>query len=241
MTTFPYKTALIVGAGPGISASLARRLSALGVGVGLAARDVEKLKGLADETGAKTFAVDATDPSAVATLFFDAERLLAEPDVVIYNAGARVTGRLADLDPAAVEKCVAINAVGAFLVAQQAAKRMEPRGHGAIVFTGATAGVKGFAKSALLRWVSSRYEALPKAQQGNWVRKAFTWPISTLMEVCVPPTARIVPTTRTAHWTRMPLHKRTLTCCHNQEALGRSMSICARGRSRSKGRCECCL
>ena len=99
MTTFPYKTALIVGAGPGISASLARRLSALGVGVGLAARDVEKLKGLADETGAKTFAVDATDPSAVARLFLDAECLLGEPDVVIYNAGARVAGRLPDLDP----------------------------------------------------------------------------------------------------------------------------------------------
>lgn len=148
MAKFPYKTALIVGVGTGISASLARRLSALGVGVGLAARDVEKLKGLADETGARTFAVDASDPSAVARLFLDAERLLAEPDVVIYNAGARVSGRLADLDPAAVERCVAINAFGAFLIAQQAAKRMEPRAHGAIVFTGATAGVKGFAKSA---------------------------------------------------------------------------------------------
>jgi len=135
MTKFPYKTALIVGAGAGISASLARRLSALGVGVGLAARDVEKLKGLADETDAKTFAVDATDPSAVARLFLDTERLLSEPDVVIYNAGSRVAGRLADLDPAAVERCVAINAFGAFLVAQQAAKRMEPRGHGAILVT----------------------------------------------------------------------------------------------------------
>ena len=127
MATFPYKTALIVGAGPGISASLARHLSALGVGVGLAARDVEKLKGLADESGAKIFAVDASDPSAVAKLFIDTERLLAEPDVVIYNAGSRVAGRLADLDPAAVERCVAVNAFGAFLVAQQAAKRMEPR------------------------------------------------------------------------------------------------------------------
>ena len=148
MEKFPYRTALIVGAGPGISASLARRLSALGVGVGLAARDVEKLKALSDETGAKTFAADVTDPSAVARLFLDTEALLAEPDVVIYNAGFRVAGRLADLDPAAVERSVAINAFGAFLVAQQAAKRMEARGHGAILFTGATAGVKGFAKSA---------------------------------------------------------------------------------------------
>src|SRR5438270_13990124 len=91
MAKFPYKTALIVGVGPGISASLARRLSALGVRVGLAARDVEKLKGLAEETGAKTLAVDASDPSAVAKLFLDTERLLAEPDVVIYNASSRVS------------------------------------------------------------------------------------------------------------------------------------------------------
>ena len=148
MAEFSYNTALIVGVGAGISASLARRLSTLGVAVGLAARDVEKLKGLADETGAKTFAVDASDPSAVAKLFLDTERLLAEPDIVIYNAGSRESGKLTDLDPAAVERCVAINAFGAFLVAQQAAKRMEPRGHGAILFTGATAGVKGFARSA---------------------------------------------------------------------------------------------
>jgi len=148
MANVPYKTALIVGAGSGISASLARRLSSLGLGVGLAARNIEKLEALADETGAKTFALDATDPSAVAKLFLDTERLLAEPDVVIYNAGSRVAGRLADLDPSAVNRCVAINAIGAFLVAQQAAKRMEPHGHGAIFFTGATAGVKGFAKSA---------------------------------------------------------------------------------------------
>ena len=104
MAKFPYKTALIVGAGPGISASLARRLSALGVQVGLAARDIEKLGGLADDTGAKAFAVDATEPSAVARLFLDTERLLAEPDVVIYNAGSRVAGKLTDLDPAAATK-----------------------------------------------------------------------------------------------------------------------------------------
>jgi NADP-dependent 3-hydroxy acid dehydrogenase YdfG len=89
MANFPYKTALIVGAGPGISASLARRPSALGVSVGLAARNVEKLKGLADETGAKSFAVDATNPAAVENLFLDTDRPLAEPDVVIYNPNRR--------------------------------------------------------------------------------------------------------------------------------------------------------
>jgi NAD(P)-dependent dehydrogenase (short-subunit alcohol dehydrogenase family) len=139
---------LIVGVGTGISASLARRLTKLGVRVGLAARNIEKLKPLVDETGATAFATDASQPLAVADLFHQMERQLAEPDVVIYNASSRVLGPLADLDPAAVERAIAVTTFGAFLVAQQAAKRMEPRGRGAIFFTGATAGVKGFVQSA---------------------------------------------------------------------------------------------
>ena len=148
MTGMPYRCALIIGAGPGISASLARRLSKLGLQVGLAARDVEKLEPLAEETAAAVFAVDASHPDAVAQLFLDMERQVAEPDVVIYNASSRVPGPLASVDPAAVQKSIAISTFGAFLSAQQAAKRMEPKGHGAIFFTGASAGMKGFAQSA---------------------------------------------------------------------------------------------
>lgn len=148
MTDFPYRCALIIGAGPGISASLARRLHKIGLQVGLAARDVEKLRPLAQETAAGVFAVDASRPDAMAQLFIDMERQVAEPDVVIYNASSRVPGPLASVDPAAVEKAVAITAFGAFLAAQQAARRMEPKGHGAIFFTGASAGTKGFAQSA---------------------------------------------------------------------------------------------
>jgi NAD(P)-dependent dehydrogenase (short-subunit alcohol dehydrogenase family) len=147
MIDFPYRCALIIGAGPGISASLARRLSKIGLQVGLAARDIEKLKPLADETASAVFAVDAS-PDAVAQLFLDMERQVAEPDIVIYNASARVPGSLSSVDPATVQSSIAITAFGAFLAAQQAAKRMEPKGHGAIFFTGATAGVKGFAQSA---------------------------------------------------------------------------------------------
>ena len=76
------------------------------------------------------------------------ERQVAEPDIVIYNASSRVPGPLSSVDPAAVEKSIAITTFGAFLASQQAAKRMEPRGRGAIFFTGASAGVKGFAQSA---------------------------------------------------------------------------------------------
>jgi NAD(P)-dependent dehydrogenase (short-subunit alcohol dehydrogenase family) len=148
MTDFPYRTALIVGAGAGISASLARRFTALGVKTGLAARDIGKLGSLVAETGAIAFAADASDAGSVAALFEEAMKRIGAPEIVVYNAGARVLGSLAEVDPAAVERALAVTAFGAFLVAQQAAKRMVPHGRGAILFTGATAGVKGFANSA---------------------------------------------------------------------------------------------
>ncbi len=148
MADFPYRTALIVGVGPGISASLARQLSALGVKVGLAARDTAKLQALAAETRAATFAVDAADAGAVAGLFADVDRRLGEPDLVVYNASARAHGPIAELDPVAVQKAVTISALGGFFVTQQAAKRMLPHGRGAILLTGATASVKGFALSS---------------------------------------------------------------------------------------------
>src|SRR4029453_865623 len=115
MAGLPYRSALIIGAGAGISASLARRLSKVGVQVGLAARDVEKLKPLAEETAAAVFAVDASKPEQVAKLFLDMERRVAEPDIVIYNASSRVPGPLSSVDPAAVEKSIAVNTFGAFL------------------------------------------------------------------------------------------------------------------------------
>jgi NAD(P)-dependent dehydrogenase (short-subunit alcohol dehydrogenase family) len=148
MTNLPYDTALIVGTGPGISAAVARRLAALGVKVGLAARDTAKLTALAAETRAITFAVDACDPRAVAELFDDADSRLGVPDVILYNASARAHGPIAEIDPAAVERALAITALGGFYVVQQAARRMAPRGRGAILLTGATASVKGFALSS---------------------------------------------------------------------------------------------
>jgi NAD(P)-dependent dehydrogenase (short-subunit alcohol dehydrogenase family) len=148
MTTFPYHSALIIGTGPGISASLARRLSAAGVKVGLAARDVAKLAPLAAETGAATFAVDASDPAAVRRLFEDVDARLGQPDIVAYNASGRLRGPIVELDSAAVAQALAVTAFGAFLAVQQAASRMVPRGRGAILLTGATAGIKGFALSA---------------------------------------------------------------------------------------------
>ena len=148
MTEFPYSSALIVGAGPGLSTSLARQLTARGVKVALAARNIDKLNELAGETGARTFATDAAQPASVAALFDDAASAIGDPEVVVYNASGRLRGPLTELDPVAVEQAIAISAYGGFLVSQQAAKRMIPHGHGAILFTGATASIKGYAQSA---------------------------------------------------------------------------------------------
>src|ERR1700743_1701803 len=143
-----YKTALIVGAGPGLSASLARLLSRQGIRVALAARHIEKLGALCTETGARAFACDATDADGVERLFGLVEREIAAPDLVVYNASGRARGAVVDLMPAEVANAIAVSAYGGFLVAQQAAKRMLPNKRGAILFTGASASVKGYAQSA---------------------------------------------------------------------------------------------
>jgi NAD(P)-dependent dehydrogenase (short-subunit alcohol dehydrogenase family) len=148
MADIPYSTALIVGAGPGISASVARSLRSAGLTVGLAARNVEKLAPLAAEISAATFAADAADPDAVARLFDEAEAKIGVPDLVVYNPSARVRGRIVDIDALEVRRSIEISAFGGFLVVQQAARRMVPKQHGAILLTGATASIKGFALSS---------------------------------------------------------------------------------------------
>jgi NAD(P)-dependent dehydrogenase (short-subunit alcohol dehydrogenase family) len=148
MAELPYSTALIVGAGPGISASVARALRSAGLTVGLAARNTEKLAPLAGEIGAETFVADTSDPAAVARLFEEVDSKLGSPDLVLFNAAARVRGRIVDIEPADVRRAIEISAFGGFLVVQQAARRMVAKQHGAILLTGATASVKGFALSS---------------------------------------------------------------------------------------------
>ncbi|MBY3418334.1 SDR family NAD(P)-dependent oxidoreductase [Rhizobium laguerreae] len=144
-----YKTALIIGAGPGISASLTRSLTAAGINVAMAARNVEKLSALAKETGARAFpVVDAADPFSVEQLFGEVDEAVGAPDIVVYNASARAHGPLADLKPADVHRALDITAFGGFLAVHHAARRMVPKGHGAILLTGASASIKGFPQSA---------------------------------------------------------------------------------------------
>ena len=139
--------AVIVGAGSGLSAALARLCAAEGMEVFLAARDTQKLAALVRETGATAIACDATKAEDVEKLFtaVDAGGGL---DLVVYNASGRARGPIVDLDPAAVEQAVKVTAFGGFLVAQQAARRMAKQGRGTILFTGASAAVKGYPRSS---------------------------------------------------------------------------------------------
>jgi NAD(P)-dependent dehydrogenase (short-subunit alcohol dehydrogenase family) len=142
------KFALIVGAGSGISAAFARALHTDGYRVALAARTTAKLARLAGEIAAHLLEVDAADVGSVSALFSDLDRNFQRLDVVLYNASYRARGALLDLDPAEVKRSLDVSAFGGFLVAQQAAKRMQAQGEGAIFFTGASASVKGYAQSA---------------------------------------------------------------------------------------------
>ena len=142
------RTALIVGTGPGLSASLARRCSAEGMRVAVAARDTEKLAGLCADSGARAYGCDATVREDVEALFASVEADLGPPHLVVYNPSARAHGPITEIDPGDVERALAISLYGGFLVGQAAAKRLLPARGGAIFFTGATASVKGYPHSA---------------------------------------------------------------------------------------------
>src|SRR5262245_54623963 len=139
---------LVVGVGPGLSASLARLAAREGMQVALAARKTEKLAALAKETKARLYACDAVEPAEVERLFDAVGRDLGTPNWVIYNASYRTRGPIADLDPAEVKKSILVSCYAGFLVGQRAARGMLQQGGGSIFFTGASASVKGYAQSA---------------------------------------------------------------------------------------------
>ena len=143
-----FRRALIVGAGSGLSASLARLLARHGMRIALAARNTEKLEAICRETRATAFAADATKIEDVDRLFEDVAEAIGSPEVVIYNASGRLRGEFVTLDPAAVKDSILQTAYGGFLVAQRAVGAMLKHGRGAIFFTGASASVKGYANSA---------------------------------------------------------------------------------------------
>jgi len=139
---------MIVGAGSGLSASLARLFAKEGMRVALVARNTAKLASLVKDTDALAIACDASIPAQVDAMFEAAGEKWGAPDIVVYNAGYRTRGPLVSLDAKEVERTLMISAYGGFLVGQGAAKRMLPRATGSIFFTGASASVKGYAESA---------------------------------------------------------------------------------------------
>ncbi|WP_434050712.1 MAG: SDR family NAD(P)-dependent oxidoreductase [Roseibium sp.] len=142
------KSVLIVGAGEGLSASLARFFSQDGYRVNLAARNPDKLEDLCRETGAGAYGCDASSQASVERLFQALDDDGATPDVVAYNPSGRTKGPIEQLDPDKVRAALDVTAWGAFLVAHEAAKRMVPKSAGTMLFTGASAGIKGFPQSA---------------------------------------------------------------------------------------------
>ena len=139
--------ALIVGSGPGLSASLARLFKKEGMKVALAARNAKKLDGLVKEIDGRAYACDASSPTDVKKLFQSVSQDIGDPNLVVYNASGRVRGPVTELDPEEVRQTILITCYGGFLVGQEAAKRMVKAGNGTILFTGASASVKGYANS----------------------------------------------------------------------------------------------
>jgi NAD(P)-dependent dehydrogenase (short-subunit alcohol dehydrogenase family) len=142
------ETALIVGAGSGLSAALARRFAREGMRVALAARNPDKLAPLAAATGARAYRCDAIRRDEVDALFAGVEADLGAPDIVVYNPSHRSRGGITELDPDDVLKAITVTCFGGFLVAQAAARLMLAKGHGSLLFTGASASVKGYARSS---------------------------------------------------------------------------------------------
>jgi NAD(P)-dependent dehydrogenase (short-subunit alcohol dehydrogenase family) len=143
------RVALIIGAGPGISAAFGEALVAAGYQVALASRNVEKLSMLATQMNAKAFEADASSPASLVRLFNKVDDALGEPEVVLFNPSARIRGDLLSLDIAAASAAIQTTSMGALVTAQEAARRMLPKGRGSLFFTGATAGIKGFARSSV--------------------------------------------------------------------------------------------
>lgn len=140
--------ALVIGVGPGLGWSLVRRFAEAGMQVAMAARDRNKLDGLLESgpsEGIRPYACDAAEPASVARLFEDVGRDLGTPDLVVYNAGTFQRASVLDITLEDFERCWRVGCVGGFVVGQHAARRMAARGSGTILFTGATASLRGSA------------------------------------------------------------------------------------------------
>ncbi len=147
------RTAIVAGVGPGLGWALVRRFAAADMQVAMAARNQEKLSSLLERepmTGVRAYECDVADRASVERLFEQAAQDLGDPDLVVFNAGAFQRGGILDIDAADFERCWRVGCLGGFHMGQEAARRMLDRGQGTIIFTGATASLRGSAGFANL-------------------------------------------------------------------------------------------
>lgn len=144
----PGETALVIGVGPGLGFSIARKLAASGFQVALASRNAERLDPLVSELKAmggtaQAYGCDATDEKSVRQLMSLVSAEFGVPHLVIYSIQQFCPGRVIDVEVSAFESCWRHNCLGGFIVAKEASNRMMPLGRGTIVLTGSTSALIG--------------------------------------------------------------------------------------------------
>jgi NAD(P)-dependent dehydrogenase (short-subunit alcohol dehydrogenase family) len=149
------RVAAVLGAGPGLGAAVARRFARGGFAVALMARKEESVAGVREEIegngGAALYAsADATDPASVEVAFGQVRDKIGDPEVFVYNAGAFQMGGVLEVDSRRFDECFKANCAGAFYAAQQVLPAMIESGRGTILFTGATASLRGSARFSAL-------------------------------------------------------------------------------------------
>lgn len=142
------ETCIVIGAGPGLGAAVASRFARAGYHVVVSTRRQENCDARAREIreaggSCQAIAADATDARQVAALFEQVRGEHGDPAAVVFNAGTFEPGRVVDIDPQDFERCWRVGCLGGFLVGQQAARSMQQRGGGTLIFTGATASLRG--------------------------------------------------------------------------------------------------
>ena len=150
------KTALIIGAGPGISGAFATELADEGYSVCLACRNTDKLKGLSAKISASTFKTDCSKEDSILHLFDYFDTNFGTPDLVLYNCGSRVRGKVHEIDRVQATESFKVNINGAFTVAQEASKRMIPAKQGLFFSLGPRQVSKDFRDHLFLLWESSQ-------------------------------------------------------------------------------------
>jgi NAD(P)-dependent dehydrogenase (short-subunit alcohol dehydrogenase family) len=226
------EVAVVVGVGPGLGAALVARLLGEGLSVVAVARDARRLQATLAEQGlsqARALAADAVDAAAIAALFTQVERELGPPSLVIFNAGTYEPAGILELTPAQLERSWRVGCLGGFIVGQAAARAMLPRGRGTVLFSGATASVRGSARFAALAVPKFGLRALPRAWRASWDPRGCTSRTSS----STAPSARA---TTTAGSHPRPSPTPTGTCTASSAVPGRRSWIYVPSRSASEAR-----